>query len=52
LRKQARAEHRSVSGLVVYVLDTYARANDLFEKHKPPPRLQKAFARRQEDVDE
>lgn len=36
LRKQARAEHRSISGLIVFVLDSFAKTQNLYETYKPP----------------
>jgi hypothetical protein len=48
-RKQARKEHRSISSLIIYVLDCHAIANKLFEAH--PAARGKLRRRTSEEVD-
>jgi hypothetical protein len=45
LRKQARVEHRSVSSIIVHLLDTHAKVNGWYERHAS--RQLKALERKQ-----
>jgi hypothetical protein len=54
LRKQARKEHRSVSGLMVFILDSHAKAAGWFEAHRAPgkpAKIQKLEAEKEERDD-